>query len=172
MLKAGEVDLALLYDHPSMSLIPDLELTHLMDDVYDVLLPAGHGLAERRRLGLGDLADEAWIVSTPNNGCRTITSATCREAGFEPRVAFEADDTLAMQALVAGGVGVSLMPRMALTAVHPGAVARALRDGPARRVLAARMSGGFHSPASDAMLAILQEAAAGFTGPRLELAAS
>jgi DNA-binding transcriptional LysR family regulator len=172
MLKAGEVDLALLYHHPAMTLIPDLELTHLMDDCYDALLPASHPLAKRRRLALRDLAEESWIVSTRNNGCRTITSVTCREAGFEPRVAFEADDTLASQALVAGNVGVTLMPRMALTAVHPGAVARALSDGPRRRVLAARMEGAYHSPASDAMLAILKDAAAGFSGPRLELAAS
>ncbi len=172
MLKAGEVDLALLYHHPAMTLTPELELTHLMDDCYDALLPAAHPLAKRRRLSLKDLADESWIVSTPNNGCRTITSATCREAGFEPRVAFEADDTLASMALVAGNVGVTLMPRMALTALHPGAVARALSDAPQRRVYAARMAGAFHSPASDAMLAILQEAAAGFSGPRLELAAS
>jgi DNA-binding transcriptional LysR family regulator len=172
MLKAGEVDLALLYDHQALSLMPDLELTHLMDDCYDALLPASHPLAEKRRVSLKDLADEAWILGTPDNGCRTITSATCREAGFEPRVAFEADDTLASQALVAGGVGVTLMPRMALSAMHPGVVARALSDAPRRRVLAARMEGGFHSPASDAMLAILQDAADAFSGPRLELAAS
>jgi molybdate transport repressor ModE-like protein len=172
MLKTGEVDLALVYDHPAMTLMPELELTHLMDDCYDALLPTEHPLADRRRLALSDLAGESWILSSPVNGCRRITSATCREAGFEPRVAFEADDTLACQALVAGGVGVTLMPRMALTAIHPGAVARALRDPPRRRVLAARLEGGFHSPASDAMLTILQEAAAGFSGPRLELAAS
>ena len=166
------MDLALLYHHPAMTLMPELELTHLMDDCYDALLPAEHPLAGRRRLSLKDLADESWIVSTPNNGCRTITSATCRAAGFEPRVAFEADDTLASQALVAGNVGVTMMPRMALTGLHPGAVARALSDAPRRRVLAARMQGAFHSPASDAMLSILQDAAAGFSGPRLELAAS
>src|SRR5918997_2062895 len=50
MLKAGEVDLALVYDHPAMMLAPDLELTHLMDDRYDVLLPAKHPLAGRRKL--------------------------------------------------------------------------------------------------------------------------
>jgi DNA-binding transcriptional LysR family regulator len=172
MLKAGDVDLALVYDHPALTLMPDLELTHLMDDCYDALLPASHPLAEKRRIALKDLADDAWIVGTRNNGCRTITSATCREAGFEPRVAFEADDTLASQALVAGGVGVTLMPRMALSAMHPGAVARALSDAPRRRVLAARMEGGFHSPASDAMLVILKDAAADFSGPHLELAAS
>jgi molybdate transport repressor ModE-like protein len=172
MLKAGEVDLALVYDHPATARMPDLELTHLMDDCYDALLPEGHDLADRRRLSLSDLSDSPWIVSTGTCGCRQITESCCRDAGFEPRVAFEADETLAAQALVAAGVGVTLLPRMALTALHPGAVPRALRDAPVRRVLAARMQGGFHSPASDAMLAILQDVAASFTAPRLELAAS
>src|ERR671915_652154 len=67
MLKAGDVDLALVYDHPALTLMPDLELTHLMDDFYDALLPASHPLAERRRLALKDLADDAWIVGTRNN---------------------------------------------------------------------------------------------------------
>ena len=78
----------------------------------------------------------------------------------------------AAQALVAAGVGVTLLPRLALTALHPGTVARSLSDAPVRRVLAARMQGRFNSPASDAMLAILQSVADEFSGPRLELAAS
>ena len=120
LLKAGDVDLALVYDHPATMLMPELELTHLLDDCYDALLPAGHRLADRRRLSLADLSDEPWILSTSTCGCRQITQSTCRDAGFEPRVAFEADETLAAQALVAAGVGVTLLPRMALTAVHPG----------------------------------------------------
>jgi DNA-binding transcriptional LysR family regulator len=171
MLKAGDVDLALVYDHPATMLVPELELTHLLDDCYDALLPAGHELAERRRLAMADLRDEPWVASTSMCGCRQITEASCRDAGFEPRVAFEADETLAAQALVAAGVGVTLLPRMALTALHPGTVARALKDAPVRRVLAARVEGGFHSPASDAMLDILQDVAGEFSGPRLELAA-
>src|SRR5918997_6645675 len=94
LLKAGEADLALLYHHPAMSM-PDLELTHLMDDQYDAVLPTSHRLAGRRRLSLSDLAGEPWIVSTPPNGCRRLTEAASRDAGFQPRVAFEADDTLA-----------------------------------------------------------------------------
>jgi DNA-binding transcriptional LysR family regulator len=172
LLKSGDVDLALVYDHPATMIAPELELTHLLDDGYDALLPAGHPMLDRRRLALADLSDEPWILSTSTCGCRRITESSCRDAGFEPSVAFEADETLAAQALVAAGVGVTLLPRMALTAVHPGTVPRALKDGPVRRVLAARVQGGFHSPASEAMLAILQDVAGEFSGPRLELAAS
>jgi DNA-binding transcriptional LysR family regulator len=173
-LKSGEADLALVYDHDSTPglLLPELELTHLIDDRYDVILPTGHALASRRRLSLADFAEQPWVASTSLCGCRRITESVCREAGFEPRVAFEADETLAAQALVAAGVGVTLLPRLALTTAHPGVVARPLRDAPVRNILAARLEGAYRSPASEAMLQILQNVADEFQDTRLELAAS
>jgi DNA-binding transcriptional LysR family regulator len=172
-LRLGEVDLALVYDHTSTPdlLGPELELTHLVDDSYEAILPAGHPLSKRRRLALADLAEEPWVCSTSMCGCRRITESVCREAGFEPRVAFEADETLAAQALVAAGVGVTLLPRLALTTVHPGVVARTLTDAPVRRVWAARIKGAYASPASDAMLQTLEDVAEEFQAARLELAA-
>jgi molybdate transport repressor ModE-like protein len=172
-LKSGEVDLALVYDHESTPglLTPELSLTHLLDDRYDAILPAGHELAGRARLKLTDLAGEQWVASTSLCGCRQITETVCREAGFEPRVAFEADDTMAAQALVAAGVGVVLLPQLALTTLHPGVVARRLVEPPARRIWAARLEGAYASPASDAMLQTLEDVAEEFREARLELAA-
>jgi DNA-binding transcriptional LysR family regulator len=171
-LRAGEIDMALVYDHEATPdlLGPELELTHLLDDPYDAIVPAEHALATRRRLSLGDLGEEPWVGSTSTSGCRRITEAVCREAGFEPQVAFEADETLAAQALVAAGVGVTLLPRLALTAVHPGVVARTLRDAPVRHVWAARLDGTYASPASDAMLQTLQAVSEEFRETKLELA--
>jgi molybdate transport repressor ModE-like protein len=173
-LKAGEADLALVYHHESTPglLPPELELTHLIDDRYDMIVPKGHALADRRRVSLGDFAEEPWVASTSVCGCRRITESVCREAGFEPRVAFEADETLAAQALVAAGVGVTMLPRLALTTIHPGVVARPLRDAPVRDIAAARMEGAYRSPASEAMVQILQNVADDFRETRLELAAS
>jgi molybdate transport repressor ModE-like protein len=173
-LKSGEVDLALVYDHDSTPrlLPPELELTHLIDDRYDMIVPVGHALADRGRLSLTDFADEPWIASTRLCGCRLITESVCRDAGFEPRVAFEADETLAAQALVAAGVGVTMLPRLALTTIHPGVVARPLRDAPVRDVSAARLEGAYRSPASEAMVQILQNVAEDFRETPLELAAS
>jgi DNA-binding transcriptional LysR family regulator len=173
-LRAGEADLALVYDHPSApDMLPaDLELVHLLDDPYDVILPAGHALAKRRRVSLADLAEDPWIASGSTCGCRAITDGACREAGFEPRVAFEADETTAAQALVAAGVGVTIFPRLALTTLHPGVVARRLVNAPVRRVWAARAEGSYASPASDAMMQILGDVAEEFRDAKLELAAS
>jgi DNA-binding transcriptional LysR family regulator len=172
-LRAGEADLALVYDHHATPglLAPELQLTHLLDDRYDAILPVGHRLAGRRRLALADLAEEPWVASTRACGCRKITDGVCREAGFEPRVAFEADETLAAQALVAAGVGVTLLPQLALTTVHPGVVARRLSHAPVRRIWAARLEGTYASPASDAMVQTLADVAEEFREARLELAA-
>jgi DNA-binding transcriptional LysR family regulator len=173
-LRSGDADLAIVYDHESTPglLAPELEVTELIDDRYDVIVPRGHPLADRRRLSLADFAEEPWIASTSGQGCRRITETVCRAAGFEPRVAFEADETLAAQALVAAGVGVTMLPRLALTSIHPGVVARPLHDAPVRRVLAARLESAYRSPASVAMVQILQDVAEDFNGTRLELAAS
>src|SRR5215211_1755051 len=173
-LRSGEADLALVYDHEFTAgvLPPELELTHLIDDPYEVIIPKGHALARRRRLSLADFAGEHWIASSSLHGCRRITDGVCREAGFEPRVAFELDETLAAQALVAAGVGITLLPRLALATVHPGVVSRPLSDAPARRVLAARLESGYQSPANEAMMQILVDVAEEFKGAQLELAAS
>src|SRR5918997_5581004 len=171
-LRSGDIDLALVYDFeriPGM-LDDELELTALIDDPYDLIVPKGHALAARKRLRLTDLADEPWVASSNDVGCRTITDRVCQDAGFEPRVAFEADETLAAQALVAAGVGVTLLPRLALATVHPAVVARSVTHAPKRRVWAARMAEGYRSPASEAMLQILQDVAEEFRETPLELA--
>jgi DNA-binding transcriptional LysR family regulator len=170
-LRAGDADLALVYDHAAMPVLaPDLELLHLLDDPYEAILPADHALAKRRQVSLDQLAEDPWVASSDLGGCRAIMEMLCREAGFEPRVAFEVDETTAVQALVAAKVGVTLLPRLALSAVHPGVVVRKVADTPLRRVWAARLEGAYPSPASDAMLQTLEDVAEEFREAKLELA--
>jgi molybdate transport repressor ModE-like protein len=171
-LKAGEIDLALVYDFEALPgmLNGELELTHLVDDRYEAIVPKDHRLADKRQLRLTDLAEEPWIASTDACGCRQITERACLDAGFEPRVAFEADETLAAQALVAAGVGVTMLPRLALTTVHPAVAARSIARPPVRRVWVARLEGSFVSPANEAMVQILQDVAEEYREAPLELA--
>ena len=164
-LRSGDIDLALVFDFEPVpdSLGKDLELTHLIDDCYDAVLGKDHKLAGRRRLKLADLSDEPWISSTLACGCRQLTDRACLDAGFAPNVAFEADETMASQALVAAGVGVTIFPRLALNPLHPGVVARSLgRDAPVRRIWAGRLREGYSSAASEAMLQILVDVAEEF----------
>ena len=174
LLRSGEIDLAVVYDVEAIPgmLDDDLELVHLIDDPYRLLLPEGHPLAGRKRLRLADLAEESWVKSTDASGCRRITFRACEEAGYEPRVAFEADDIATGQALVAAGVGAALFPQLALTTLHPGVVARSLgSDAPVRRIHAARLPGAYRSPASEAMVQILLDVAEVFSEQDPPLAA-
>ena len=166
-LRSGDIDLALVYDFEPLpdTLGDDLELTPLIDDCYDAVLAVDHPLAARKRIRLSDLAAEPWIASSPQCGCRSITDRACHDAGFDLSVAFEADETMAAQALVAAGVGVTIFPRLALSPLHPGVVARSLGPtAPVRRIWAARPAEGYRSPASEAMLQILQDVAREFRG--------
>jgi DNA-binding transcriptional LysR family regulator len=159
-LKNRQLDLAVVYDldPPTGILGDELELTHLFDDRYEALVPEEHGLARRRKLKLSDLAGETWINTTSQDLCHQIILRSCSEAGFQPRVAFEVDEIATSQALVGAGVGVTLLPSLALATQRADVVAKSLgADAPVRRVLAARVAKNYATPATEAMLGILQE---------------
>jgi DNA-binding transcriptional LysR family regulator len=122
----------------------------------DVALPAEHRLAGKPALGLMDLSEEDWVQTSATSPCARHVVRLCLGAGFEPRVTFESDDYETVQGLVAAGVGVALIPRLALTHVHPGIVIRSLDPHrPVRHVVAATPDGAGTSPAAGAMLQIL-----------------
>ena len=125
-----------------------------------VALPSEHPLAAKRALTLRDLRDEDWVQTSSSSPCARHVVRSCLAAGFEPNVTFESDDYETVQGLVAAGVGVALIPRLALTRVHSGIVVRALAPrSPARKVVAATMSGPGMAPAAKTMIAVLADVA-------------
>jgi DNA-binding transcriptional LysR family regulator len=165
LMRAGELDLAIVYDFDGIpgGLDESLDKVHLIDDRYDLLVARDHSLAEKSRIRMADLAEERWINSTGGCGCRQAVLHACAQAGFEPRVSFETDEIMAVQALVANGMGVTLMPQLALTAVHPGVAVRPLgREAPMRHIYAARPRDAYRSPATQAMLQLLVDMAEEF----------
>jgi DNA-binding transcriptional LysR family regulator len=162
-LKSGELDLALVFDAGLTRTADDgIDRHPLMDDPMFLVLPPGHPLVDRRQIRLADLASEAWIQGAATCECNRLLSRACVNAGFEPHISFESDDYSAVQGFVAAGVGVALIPQLGLTTIRDDIVVRSLgRDTPVRRVSAATLAGGYRSPATQAMLDILVEVAAG-----------
>jgi DNA-binding transcriptional LysR family regulator len=163
-LEAGELDLALIYDHPALTDIAkrDVERIPLLDDPFQVVLPAGHPLARLRRpLELGDLSRESWIGGAPNSSWFRIVGDACRRAGFTPRTAYASDDPVAIQALVAAGLAVSVIPGLAVAHPLPGVEVRALRSNPpVRHISAARPRDAYHGRAVSAMIESLRQTVA------------
>lgn len=161
-LTSWQLDLALVYDHEALP-EPEvaLERVHLFDDPFELVLPRGHRFAGRRSLRLDQLRDDTWIGGNVTSAYQRIVLHSCREAGFEPRIAYGTDDYRAVLAFVANSLGVTILPRLALTGMPAGIARVAIRPRPPlRRVSAARLAKSFRSPATDTMLRVLEETAA------------
>ncbi|MBJ7521605.1 MAG: LysR family transcriptional regulator [Solirubrobacteraceae bacterium] len=172
-LHAGDCDIAVTIRAPHTGVPDDGTVRrHLLDDPMFVCLPAGHRLAQARSLRLADLDAEPWLVgSTGSCPDTTVLLRACQTAGFEPRIGFHSDDYLAMQGFVAAGVGVALIPDLALITVRDDVVIRELSGENHHRVIeAATLDGAFCSPASQLMLDLLAEVGAGFARDRRALA--
>ena len=159
-LKGGQLDIAILFEPHGLGDLPDLETTHLLEDPFSIVLPQDHRLASKAKVRLKELEGESWVQSTGSCPCSALVFDQCRSAGFEPRVAFESDDYLTVQGLVAAGVGVALIPSLGLAAYRPDVVIVPVAgQTPTRRIMAATLPGARKSPATEAMLDVLGEAA-------------
>jgi DNA-binding transcriptional LysR family regulator len=142
LVRSNAVHLALAFRYPGQADEPDLAWLPLTTDPVRVVLPAAHPGAN-----LADLRDEAWVAGCER--CRANLLAACSAAGFTPDIRHVTDDYVAVQALVARGLAVSLLPEMALRAATLDGV-RAHPD-PA---LAPRTVGVLHRPGVERVPAV------------------
>jgi molybdate transport repressor ModE-like protein len=159
-LKQGVHDLALVYSYEALEQPEDRDLQRhlLIEDRMWLAVPKGHPMSDKAAVSLAELCDEAWLCGTCDGSCRQNVILACRAAGFDPRIAFESDDYQVLQGLIASGLGVTLLPDLALTTLHPGvAIVPVKPRAPIRHVWAATRAEGSRSPAADAMVEILRE---------------
>jgi DNA-binding transcriptional LysR family regulator len=118
--------------------------TPLLHEQWELLVPISHPMVDHGRLDAGDpqapaelatLRDEIWIAGCPT--CRVTFTAACERAGFVPDIVCSTDDNLALQSLVAAGLGVTLVPRLVSSFVrHPRVVAMPVTPAMWRHVAA------------------------------------
>jgi molybdate transport repressor ModE-like protein len=125
MLRAAECELVLAFRYPASTEAEDwsdLAVTRLRRDPLVALLPRTHAQAGEPELAdLSALAAEPWIAGCPQ--CRGHLVDLCEAAGFTPRIDFATDDYPAVLGLVAAGLGVAVLPRLALAATRADGVA-------------------------------------------------
>ncbi|MGB6453681.1 MAG: LysR family transcriptional regulator [Streptosporangiaceae bacterium] len=140
MLRAGYVDVAVVFQHYQRDIDaappqPADEGTRgvlLLDEPVHLVTPAasGGGRGGDLPVPIADLSAYAasrWIAGCER--CRAYLVRQCESAGFTPRISFTTDDYLAVQALVAAGLGVTTLPGLCLRAArHPGIATAPLAD--------------------------------------------
>jgi DNA-binding transcriptional LysR family regulator len=160
-LIAGRLEIALsveYVDSPPRT-DPRFSRIELMQDEFRALLPAGHRLAKKSRVELGDLRDEPWIGSIPGSPCHFVTMAACAAAGFAPQVRHEIDDWAITIELVASGLGVGLIPTLAEPPPRSDIAIVPLSGRPAaRNIVAFTRRGTEESPTIARVIAAMKEA--------------
>jgi DNA-binding transcriptional LysR family regulator len=175
-LLAGRVDVATIVQSPLSPSDPRAGVDYLpiCDDELRVAVACDHPLATRASVALEELREEPFLITQVAGTCAdsNVVLHAFREAGFEPTVRFMSDDYMALQGMAASGIGVALIPTMALTSARSDVVVLPLRGrAPARRIIAAVRTGE-QDPLVDHMIEALRRAARALAGrPTLVAAA-
>jgi LysR family transcriptional activator of glutamate synthase operon len=157
MLRVDEIDLAFLSVTERVE-SEGLGLHQLVSEELVVLLPLDHALSGREEVRMAELADEQFISFRAGARLRELLFAAGREAGFEPRVTLESNESQRIRRLVARGLGVSILPRS--DADRPGAdvaVSRLVKPSLRRDITLAWREGRRLAPAAEAFLDLSRE---------------
>ncbi|MET8119420.1 LysR substrate-binding domain-containing protein [Micromonospora sp. NPDC005189] len=159
-LTDGEADVAVVSAASDQPLDGDhFDLHHLVDEALLVAVPRTHRLAHRRTIRLRDLADESFIA-----GSATAEESLLRAtlpAGFRPRIDIVVAEWTGKLGCVAAGLGVALVPALAVRAAPPDLTLLRLHpdDASVRRIFAATVAGRSRPPAVRRFLNHLDRAA-------------
>lgn len=158
LVARGVVDLAVAHDWDIAPLpAPEgLGRAVIGEDRCDVLVPAGHRLAERESLVRADVAHERWICQPAGSVCHEWLVRTLREAGTEPDMAFQVGEYGTQLKLVEAGLGIALVPRLGRGPVPGGVAVLPLEPAPVRRLYALWRSGAARRPSITAAVDTLK----------------
>jgi DNA-binding transcriptional LysR family regulator len=157
LLRSGALDLLVSESYDDVPSAPagGLEAHGLLSEPLLLVVPAGDG---RRRSGLAAHRDEAWIAGLAGTQFAVALETACAAAGFTPRIVHRADDARLVQALVAAGLGLALLPALACTPYHGVAYRQLTPEPPRRHVSALARRGAARRPALAAALNALKAA--------------
>jgi LysR family hydrogen peroxide-inducible transcriptional activator len=130
----------------------DLEWFPLCTEPLFAVLPKDHPRAAAKTIGLRDLRGSTFVMLRDGHCFRDLSLAACSHARVAPRIAFESDQFSSLLGMVAAGVGVSLVPEMA---IDQNAGCRYVRVSDARAtrtIVAAALRGRSFNPVQQAFL--------------------
>jgi DNA-binding transcriptional LysR family regulator len=166
-VRSGRIDLALVYEYSLLPRVADagVDVDPLVTEPLLAALPAGWDVPEQVSLEI--LRDDSWIAPHSDTALRAVLDRACGLAGFAPTVDYASDDYTVIVALVAAGLGVALIPRLATEALSADVQLRPVVE-PAltRTVSLVTRAGGRAHPAVAALADTLQRAAPDRPGSR------
>jgi len=172
MLRDDEIDIAFLSVTERIQ-SRGLALRPLVSEELVVVLPIEHPLAGNELLRLRDLVSEPFISFREGARLRELLVVAAAQAGFEPRIALESNESRRIRSLVSRGLGVAILPRSdAAGAGALVAVCDLVEPSLARDITLASRAERRPSPASEAFVALTLEVYAAEQAPELAVPAA
>ncbi len=166
-LLTDSIDVAIIDVYEGSEPLPvTLATQELFRDPMRVALPPGR--AARDRVDLVDLASDDWIMDMESSPFYQATLRACRVSGFEPRIRSHCKDFSVILALVEAGIGVAMVPGLAVERPGPNVQIRPTTLPMSRQVLAAWRRSRQENPAIASCKTAIAEAALALTGTTAE----
>jgi DNA-binding transcriptional LysR family regulator len=152
-------DVEIVVDEQYDAVLGGYRVHPLMRDSYLAILPQAHPAVAAGRVPLADLAGERWVDSDPYAGyCRQVTMSACAEAGFTPQFRVQAPEYATAISFVSAGVGVAVMPSLAVGLLPPNVRAvPVVAPAPSRRIGVAVKDSVAQHPAALRVVELLKE---------------
>lgn len=162
MLHTSEVELALMWSYSwTKATEQSLSLVPVATD-RTVLLVAADSSPLRKVVSLPALRDQRWIIRHDQHPASEVLSRSCEAAGFAPHVVYGASDYQELQAMVAAGVGIAMVPELATSHHRPDVRILSFSPAdriPARSITMASLARRQYTPAMYAMSQAIHDAA-------------
>lgn len=111
-VQSGDMNLAIMGPVPTNE--DQIQSDILFAENFMALLPADHPLADKSAIRLSELREDLFVLFPKEYILRDIVVVACENTGFKPKIASEGDDMDAIKGLVAAGLGLTLLPEIAL----------------------------------------------------------
>lgn len=157
------MDVLLCYEYNVLPDVADsgIELTPLLREPLLAAVPP-ESRFETGPVNLDRMYAESWIAPGSDAALRSVLERACGIAGFRPRLDYTSDDYTVILALVAAGLGVSLVPSLAAETVSSGVrLLEVAEPELSRSVSVALRAGSAATPSIAVLLNALRVAATG-----------
>jgi LysR family hydrogen peroxide-inducible transcriptional activator len=132
-LRAGTMDVAIVA-LPLQTRSRDFQTFPVMVEKLHAVLPRHHALAKRRAVSLEELQDDPFLLLRDGHCFRETAVAACKRARLNPKIIFESGQFSSILSMVSAGLGVSIVPAMAVEK-RPGCRYVPLTDERATRTI-------------------------------------
>jgi LysR family hydrogen peroxide-inducible transcriptional activator len=112
-LRAGIMDVAIVA-LPLDVRGHEFDSFRLMTEKLFAVLPKQNDLSRRRTLSLGELACEPFLLLRDGHCFRKTAISACKRARLNPQIVFESGQFSSILSMVSAGLGVSIVPAMAV----------------------------------------------------------